>query len=113
MDRALAAINRIKKKTPHCCAAEQAHKSPDDECSDDFVSESRHFIISDRDVDRSVGIRCNSRNPRNPRYYLAVAGFDDGVGEGFCFISTTLSALPKGLFLARSTRIGAATNTDE
>jgi hypothetical protein len=28
-----------------------AQVSLDDECSDDFVSESRHFIVSDRDAD--------------------------------------------------------------
>ena len=48
-----------------------------------------------------------------PYYPSFVAGFDDGVGEGFDFTSITVSALPSGLFLARSTRIGAATNTDE
>jgi hypothetical protein len=35
------------------------HKSPDDQCSDDFVSESKHFIVSDWDADRSVGMRRN------------------------------------------------------
>ena len=45
--------------------------------------------------------------------HFAVAGFDYGVGVVFCFTSTTVFVLPNGLFLARSTKIGAATNMEE
>ena len=49
----------------------------------------------------------------SPNYHFAVAGLEEGVAVVFGFNSTTVSALPNGFFLARSTRIGAATNTDE
>ena len=71
------------------------------------------FLISYKSF-KSTQILVQTSWVRHPgSAYFAVAGFEDGVGEGFCFTSTIVSALPKGFFLPRSTNIGAATNTEE